>query len=73
MLRNLEPGSESGKSCEAGRVIIDLRGANNAVEAGLVGERDGLIVERSLGGDIVVERRWFGRASRLRGCTWWNA
>jgi len=45
------------------------------IEAGLVGESGGLIgllVKRSLGGDIIVEVR-FGRANRSRGCTWWNA
>jgi len=53
--RVIELGGESGKSCEVGRVIIDLRGANNGVEAGLVGESDGLVVKRSLGGAIAAE------------------
>jgi hypothetical protein len=56
--RVTELGGESGKSCDIGRVINDLRGANNGVEAGLVGESGGLIdvlVERSLGGAIVAE------------------
>lgn len=56
--RVAELGGESGKSCDVGRVINDLRGANNGVEAGLVGECGGLmdvLVERSLGGAIAAE------------------
>jgi len=52
--RVTQPGSESGKHCGIGRVITDLRGASNEVEVGLVGESDGLLVERSLGGAIVA-------------------
>ena len=56
--RVTELGGESGKSCEVGRVIIDLRGANNGVEAGFVGEGGGFIdvlVERSLGAAAAAE------------------
>jgi len=56
--RVTEPGGDSGKSCEIGRVINDLRGANNGVETGFVGEGGGFIdvlVERSLAGATAAE------------------
>ena len=46
--RVTEPGGESGKFCVVERVIIDLRGAHNEVERGL-------LVERSPGGATVSE------------------
>jgi hypothetical protein len=56
--RVTELGGDSGKSCEVGRVINDLRGANNGVEAGFVGEGGGFIdvlVERSLAAAAEVD------------------
>lgn len=41
--RVTELGGDSGNSCEVGRVINDLRGANNGVGAGFVGEGGGFI------------------------------
>ena len=66
--RVTELGGESGKSCEVGRVIIDLRGANNGVEAGFVGEGGGFIdvlVERSLGGAAAEVDGLAGLADRV--------
>ena len=59
LFRDNEPGGESGESCEGGgRLINDLRGANNGVEVSLVGEWGGLIavlVERAKGGSTGAE------------------